>query len=416
MKNAVTLTTKPANTLSMPGNSLTTSFTIDMAATAHTAILASSPKYTEHADIVQIEQSWVSDSEQNATALRNQSFQHLIRRPDELLAYYEILDMLGADLDFEKSLHECLRILYRPIPYDKACIFLLEHGEYILLAAQGLPEHCLSRIALPRDHGVVAQAAISRSCVIADAPPSEIPGQGAPRYLDDVKSTLAAPLVYDEIVVGMLVLCASEAGAFKEEQARSLNLVTAKLARTVVSSKAVQQISVEAETDPVTSLPNARGAFRRLRAEVSRAQRSKGAIGVLFMDINGLKPVNDSYGHSAGDRLLIETARRLRERLRAYDYAARVGGDEFLAILPEVSREDLALAVVSMKAAIAETAMEVADGVHAKVTISIGSAMYPYDGLDPEDLVNLSDQRMYEEKERTRSQLNSPEVPTPAAV
>ncbi len=101
--------------------------------------------------------------------------------------------------------------------------------------------------------------------------------------------------------------------------------------------------------------------------------------------------------------MLIETARRLQERLRAYDFAARVGGDEFLAILPGVSREDLALTVDSMKTAIAETAVKVSDDVYAQVTIAIGSALYPYDGVDPEDLVNLSDQRMYEEKERTRS-------------
>ena len=354
-------------------------------------------------DTLHVEQSWVSDGEENATALRHQSLRRLTRNPDQLLAFYEILDMLGADLHFEKSLHECLRILYRPIPYDKAGIFLLEHGDYILVAAQGLPEHCLSRMTLPQDHGVVAQATISRSCVVADAPPSEIPGEGPPRYLDDVKSTIAAPLFVDEQVVGMLVLCASEAGAFDQEQARSLNLVTAKLARTLLSSKAVQRISLEAETDPVTALPNARGAFRRLEAEVSRAQRTKGTIGVLFMDINGLKPVNDSFGHSAGDELLIETARRLQGRLRGYDYAARVGGDEFLAILPGVSREDLAVAVDSMKTAIAETAVKVSDDVYAQVTIAIGSALYPYDGVDPEDLVNLSDQRMYEEKERTRS-------------
>ena len=352
-------------------------------------------------DVPQVEQTWVSDTEENATAMRHQSLQRLTRRPDQLLAFYEILDMLGADLHFEKSLKECLRILYRPIPYDKAGIFLREHGEYILLAAQGLPDHCLSRMTLPQDHGVVAQATISRRCVVADAPPSEIPGEGPPRYLDDVKSTIAAPLVVDETVIGMLVLCATEAGAFDQEQARSLNLVTAKLARTLLSSRAVQKISLEAETDPITSLPNARGAFRRLETEISRAQRNRGTIGVLFMDINGLKPVNDSFGHSAGDELLIETSRRLRERLRAYDYAARVGGDEFLTILPGVSREDLSVAVESMKKAIARPAVEVCGGTYVKVTIAIGSAMYPYDGLDPEDLVNLSDQRMYAEKERT---------------
>ena len=350
----------------------------------------------------EVEQTWVADSSDNTIALKSQSLQRLTRSPDQLLACYEILDMLGADLHFEKSLNACLRILHRPIPYDKAGIFLLEQGDYILLAAQGLPEHCISRMTLPQHHGVVAEATLARRCVIADAPPSEVPGGGPPHYLEDVKSTIAAPLILDEQVVGMLALCSVKTGAFKEEQARSLNLVTVKLARTLLLSRAVQRISLEAETDPITNLPNARGAFRKLESEVNRAQRTGGTIGVLFMDINGLKPVNDSYGHGAGDELLIETSRRVKRRLRTYDFAARVGGDEFLAILPGVSKEDLASAVESMKEAVSETAVQVADGVSVQVTISIGAALYPDEANDPEGLVHLSDQRMYEEKQHTR--------------
>ena len=352
---------------------------------------------------VQVQQTWTDDASTHTAALRYQSLALLSHTPDQLWAFYEILDMLGADLEFEKGLTECLRILYRPIPFEKAGIFVLENDEFVLLAAQGFPDHCISRLALSRDHGLIAQAVVSRTSIAGNAPPSELPDGAALRYLADVKSSLVAPLIVEERIVGLIALCGTEPNGFTPEQAHALRLITPKLARTLLSSRKVQRISVEAETDTVTGLSNARAAFRRLEIEMNRAQRERATVGILFMDVDGLKPVNDSFGHRAGDELLVEVAARLKGRLRAYDFAARIGGDEFIAILPGVSREDLDAAAASMRSAVADTPIEVAEDTTAQVTISIGSAMYPYDGLDADDLVALSDRRMYEAKMKSRN-------------
>ena len=351
---------------------------------------------------IQVKQTWTADSATHAAALRYKSLALLSHTPDQLWAFYEILDMLGADLEFEKGLTECLHILHRPIPFEKAGIFVLENDEFVLLAAQGFPDHCVSRLALSRHHGLIAQAVVSRTSIAGNAPPSELPDGAALRYLTDVKSGLVAPLIAEERIVGLIALCGTEPDAFSPEQAHALRLITPKLARTLLSSRKVQRISVEAETDTVTGLPNARSAFRRLEIEMNRAQRERATVGILFMDIDGLKPVNDSFGHRAGDELLVEVAARLKGRLRAYDFAARIGGDEFIAILPGVSREDLIAAADSMRLAVADAPIEVAEDTTAHVTISIGSAMYPYDGLDADDLVALSDRRMYEAKVKGR--------------
>ena len=351
---------------------------------------------------VPVRQTWIDGGADRTMALRHKSLEELSHSPDQLWAFYEILDMLGADLEFEKSLTACLRILYRPIPYSKAGIFVLEGSRFVLFAAEGFPQHCISRLSVSRDHGLVAQSVISRSTIIANAPPSEEPLAGVPRYFSDVSSSLVAPLVVDEQVVGLIVLCGKEEDAFTNEQAHSLGLIAPKLARTLLSSRTVQKISAEAETDAVTGLPNARAVFRRLETEIKRAQRNDASVGILFMDIDGLKPVNDSYGHRAGDELLIEVASRLKGRLRAYDIAARLGGDEFIAVLPGLSREDLAAMAESMRECVSKEPIQVADGKFAAVSISVGSAMYPYDGLNTDDLVNLSDQRMYQAKMRAR--------------
>jgi diguanylate cyclase (GGDEF)-like protein len=320
--------------------------------------------------------------------------------------------MLGADLQFEKGLNECLRILKAAIPYDKAGIFILEQNQYILLSAEGFPEHCISRLTLPSEHGMIAQAASSRQPIAADACPAEVPGEKPPRYLDDVQSAIVAPLIADENIAGTLILASVEPGRFTQEQAHSLELITRKLARTLVSSKTVKKVYLEAETDAVTGLPNARAAFRKLEDEIKRADREGQTVGVLFMDINGLKPVNDSYGHGAGDQLLIETSRRLKERLRTYDFAGRVGGDEFIAILPGISRSGLPGAIETLKRAVADNAVKVAEGVYAQTTISIGATLFPDDSTDPEELVYLSDQRMYEDKERSRAVRREEATPT----
>jgi diguanylate cyclase (GGDEF)-like protein/putative nucleotidyltransferase with HDIG domain len=364
-----------------------------------------------HRTPIEVSQNWIDEGgDEHDSALRRKTVRQLTKAPDKLIAFYEILDMLGADLNFEKGLKECLRVLKTAIPYDKAGVFVLEKDQYILLAGDGFPGHCVSRLTMPAEHGIVSQAAIRRHPMAADTCPSEVPGETLPRYLDDIKSCIVAPLVEEELIVGALVLAATEPGRFADEQAHSLGLITRKLARTLLSSKAVQKVFLEAETDAVTNLPNARAAFRKLEDEVKRAQREGQTVGVLFMDINGLKPVNDSYGHGAGDQLLIETARKLKERLRTYDFAGRVGGDEFLAILPGISKDGLPGAIESLKNAIADNAVKVAEGVYAQTTISIGATLFPDDSVDPEELVYLSDQRMYEDKLRSRQGRGRDEV------
>jgi diguanylate cyclase (GGDEF)-like protein len=238
--------------------------------------------------------------------------------------------------------------------------------------------------------------------LVADAPPSEVPGGPVPHYLEDVRATLVAPLIVEEQIVGVIVLCSNLPGSFDEDQGLFLSLITEKLAATLLSSQRLQKIQLDAQTDQVTGLPNARAAFQQLEVELNRANREGSKVGVLFMDINGLKPVNDSYGHSAGDRLLIETGQKLQGCLRSFDFLGRIGGDEFLAVLPGVTPEALSEQITQLKAALAEARIEIAHGIRTRPMVSVGACVYPDDGADADELVYLSDQRMYEDKMRAK--------------
>ncbi len=113
------------------------------------------------------------------------------------------------------------------------------------------------------------------------------------------------------------------------------------------------------------------------------------------MDLNGMKPIDDSYGHAAGDKLLELVSSRLRDSLRGYDFLGRIGGDEFLAVLPGISEEHLVLSIEQLKRALESSPVDLGEGRYVRPTISIGGALYPRDGAESGELIKFSGERMY---------------------
>ena len=349
-----------------------------------------------------VNQDWM-DEESNAASRNRHSLQKLTSTPHQLVAFYDVLRVLGADLNFDKSLKECVRILCRAMPCDKAGIFILDGESFVLMQGAGFPDHCASRLAVSSKHGLLAECVETKRIMIASGAVSDSPDGHIPRYLDDVRSSLVAPLVADDRVIGTILLCSTTDKGFEPDQCQLISLLTGKVASTVLSSRTLRRIYLEAETDTVTGLPNTRAVFRKLETELQRAQREGETVAVLFMDLNDLKPVNDSFGHAAGDTLLLEVGQALKRCLRPYDFLGRVGGDEFLAIVPGVAQDQLSGKMQVLKSAIATTAFRVEKDVTIHISVSVGAAVYPADTTEAEELVYLSDKRMYEDKQRTKS-------------
>ena len=227
---------------------------------------------------------------------------------------------------------------------------------------------------------------------------------------------LAAPLKLGDSVVGLLALSSDRRDVFTADHALLLDMLRTKLASTLVASQQLEKLQVDASTDVTTGLPNSRAAFLRLDQEINRASREKRTLGVLFMDLTGLKPVNDSYGHVAGDRLLAGTAKKLQESLRSYDFVGRVGGDEFLALAPGVSQENLEQLVDQIKSTLRDSPVKVTEDEVLRPVLSIGAALYPDEGATAKELLDLSDQRMYEDKERDLTVQSISKPPARVAV
>jgi diguanylate cyclase (GGDEF)-like protein len=154
-----------------------------------------------------------------------------------------------------------------------------------------------------------------------------------------------------------------------------------------------------AHHDGLTGLPNRHLLLDRYNQAVAAAARQHRQVALLFLDLDGFKTVNDTYGHAAGDRVLQQVAARLRACIRTSDTACRYGGDEFVILLPQYEGRESAVAVAE-KVCAHLAAPYAVGGTAISVTASIGMSTYPIDGHEYGDLMQVTDRAMYRNKVR----------------
>lgn len=159
-----------------------------------------------------------------------------------------------------------------------------------------------------------------------------------------------------------------------------------------------EKIAYLATHDALTNLPNRNLLEDRVHQAISHAGRHEGTkVALLFIDLDGFKQVNDSYGHDVGDFLLIEVTKRICSVLRSEDTTARQGGDEFIVTLPDIKKPEGA-AIVAEKLIQSIVQPYELGGDVINISASIGVALFPDDGEDTETLLKHSDTAMYEAK------------------
>ena len=158
-----------------------------------------------------------------------------------------------------------------------------------------------------------------------------------------------------------------------------------------------QQLHYIAGHDPLTELPNRALLFGRLQTSLGLARREGSHLSLLFIDIDGFKHVNDSYGHLVGDKLLKNIAQRLRDCVRKSDTVGRFGGDEFVVVLNGIDSFDNVLVITENIRAQLEKTYQF-DDLKLQLSPSIGVARYPDNGNDEQQLLQYADQAMYRAK------------------
>ncbi|MGY3443258.1 GGDEF domain-containing protein [Bradyrhizobium sp. USDA 4473] len=189
--------------------------------------------------------------------------------------------------------------------------------------------------------------------------------------------------------------------------------MTARLAQSMADTqKALQQVQMSnqrlerlAATDPLTGAGNRRHFIEHIGAEIARAKRTGAPLSLLSLDLDHFKDINDSRGHSVGDEVLRVFVRKCLEAIRPYDSVARVGGEEFMVLLPGATLDAASAVAERVRSVIERTAFDVGAEPSVGVTISAGVSEFGRDGDTLDQFLNVADQRLYRAKFEGRNRV-----------
>jgi diguanylate cyclase (GGDEF)-like protein len=216
------------------------------------------------------------------------------------------------------------------------------------------------------------------------------------------RSMIALPLISGHRVHAVFKIYASEPNCFFPDERKVLGEIAGDLSFALDQRAREERLCRLAYHDPLTGLANRRLLYEHVKQEFARAHREKTSVAVVFVDLDNFKSVNDSLGHSAGDRLLEEVSSRIVSCTRECDIVARFGGDEFVMVLPIRSDPEVVSSIVERVVESVSRSMRI---MHRRIAVScsIGVAVYPEDGKDFATLLGKADAAMYQAKNPDQS-------------
>jgi diguanylate cyclase (GGDEF)-like protein/putative nucleotidyltransferase with HDIG domain len=321
----------------------------------------------------------------------------------EVQMLFELTQDLGNSLSMDETLSVLAVRLKHLIPYDSIAIYALRNDRLIPEHVSGENFRLFSSLRIPLGEGVSGWVAQNRKPILNGNPSVEPGYLNDPAKFSTLGSVLAVPLEGVSGVVGVLALYRAERDSFTRDHLRILLAISSKIALSFENAMKYRLAERSATTDYLTGLPNARSLFLQLDSEVARCRRNGTSLAVLVCDLDGFKEINDRFGHLKGNRVLSSFAIKLREACREYDYVARMGGDEFVLILPGLRPEALRDKEEQLRHLTAEAGREVCG--RDLLSLSVGHAFYPDEGADAEQLLSEADRRMFAQKRQHHNEL-----------
>jgi two-component system cell cycle response regulator len=323
-----------------------------------------------------------------------------------LLSVNQVGGQLAGILDLDTLLESVVALIHENFDYPHVHLFLLvgENGELVLAAAAGPTAADLLANA-PRlplgDDSLAATSARNRQLV----PPANARGMLHP-FLPAVRSGAAAPLRSAGEVSGVLEIVSPSELAFSSTDGLVLQTLADLVGVAVNNSRLYREMEELAMVDELTGLLNRRTLLARLEGEWRRCQRYKRPLSLVLLDVDFFKQVNDRYGHATGDDALSLIARLIEDAVRRVDTVGRLGGDEFLLILPETAQAG-AMEVAS-RVGLRGRDMTIPSGMvpPPTCTFSLGVVSWPETQAgDVSELLRAADQALYRAKASGRNRV-----------
>lgn len=339
-----------------------------------------------------------SHPDQTADASEASYVEQIKRANQEVFSLYELARDFGSSLDLEETLSLLTGKVKEFVPYDTCLVYLMDDDNVHATAThiEGRNSELLGGKRIAVGEGASGYVLKKRKPV-ENVDPSLDFAFSHPDICQHYVGMACVPLLAEERLVGAISVFSGKLAVYEEEHLRLLETISRIAADAICKSIRNAANESYALTDQLTGLPNARSLQIQFEKEVGRAKRAGNSMQLLMLDLDGFKGVNDTFGHKAGDAMLWEVGRIIKAELRDYDFLARYGGDEFVAIVPETDNSDVIELCARIETAV-ESYASTFTGVGTPVGVSVGSASYPAQGETFEDLLIAADKAMYRTK------------------
>ena len=299
----------------------------------------------------------------------------------------EISDSIILIVDDNDSNRDLLQRRLRL--YDFECVQASGGKEALSILSKQKIDLVLLDVLMPDMNGIEVLNAIRNSELQSDLPVIMVSG------FDDVRSVakciaigasdyLSKPV--DGVVLGAKVVAALERKALRKK-----------------SNELMDQLTIQATTDQLTGIRNRRSIYEKLDSLIQSCKDNSSNFGIILLDIDFFKSVNDTFGHHAGDMVLIEAAERFSQNIRSNDFIGRQGGEEFLALIGDIEINEITQIAERVRKSIESSVINV-EGTEIKITVSGGIA-HSSEKIERDDLINLADERLYLAKENGRNRI-----------
>lgn len=330
------------------------------------------------------------------------------REAGEVAVFHELGKALTSSLQLDQVLRTIMEKIDEFLRPDTWSLLLVDEAKQELYfeLAVGKGAQALKDVRIKMGQGIAGWVAQNDEAVIVPdvSQDTRFFSKVDEKTKMETRSIVAVPVRYRDHCLGVIELinCVGNEG-FQQRDLALLEALADFAAIALENARHVKRIHELTITDDCTTLYNARHMEFILETEIYRSQRYGYEFSLVFIDLDHFKNVNDTHGHLVGSKLLAEVGQMVKTACRRIDFAFRYGGDEFVIVLPQASKENAFVVAKRLHKMIGETTWLAAEGLNIRFTASIGVASYPTDAKSKVELLRLADEAMYSVKNSTRN-------------
>ncbi len=331
------------------------------------------------------------------------------RENQELTIFHDVAKALTSSLDLDSILQTMMEKMAEYFRPDTWSLLMVdeEHDDLYFAIAVGDKAEQLKNVRLKMGEGIAGWVAKNGEArIVPDVRTDPFFANRVDQATQwETHSIICVPMRSKLRVLGVIQLVNVDMSRFTDAELFFLRSLCDYAAIAIENARWVEKIQELTITDDCTGLYNARHLYKTLETEVYRSSRFGYEFSILFIDLDHFKTVNDTHGHLIGSKLLAEIGYLVKAQLRLIDFAYRYGGDEFVVLLPQTSKDQALVVAKRLRDAMRASQFCKDEGLNLNVRASIGLASFPHDARTAHDIIRQADEMMYLVKNSTRDNI-----------